>query len=106
MFPRQVPAAVVFVQARQSHSPQVRRRCVEELGELRRRTNKHGQRQHGAHSHIQPKEHAEARLPSTSGAIVIGAADADFRSNLSFDVLGRRSITSRELARGEGQGEA
>lgn len=53
-----------------------------------------------------PKEHAEARLPSTSGAIVIGAADADFRSNLSFDVLGRRSITSRELARGEGQGEA
>lgn len=45
-----------------------------------------------------PKEHAEARIPSGHGAIVIGAADADFRECLSFDVLGRRSVATAELA--------
>ncbi|MCC6151099.1 MAG: DUF58 domain-containing protein [Planctomycetes bacterium] len=45
-----------------------------------------------------PKEHAEARVPAGLNAIVIGAADADFRENLSFDILGRRSVTTAELA--------
>lgn len=50
-----------------------------------------------------PKEHAEARLPSGTGAIVIGAADSDFRDNLTFDILGRRSVNTAELARQQGE---
>jgi hypothetical protein len=38
--------------------------------------------------------------------IVIGAADADFREHLSYDILGRRSITSAELAPATREGEA
>ena len=45
-----------------------------------------------------PKEHAEARVPSGLNAIFIGAADADFRENLSSDILGRRNVTTAELA--------
>ncbi|CAG0931534.1 hypothetical protein PLCT1_01812 [Planctomycetaceae bacterium] len=44
-----------------------------------------------------PKEHAEARLPAGVAPIVIGAADADFRENLSYDILGRRSVSTTEL---------
>ncbi len=44
-----------------------------------------------------PKEHAEARLPAGVAPIVIGAADADFREYLSYDILGRRSVSTAEL---------
>lgn len=52
-----------------------------------------------------PKEHAEARMPPGVRAIVIGAADADFRDNLSFDVLGRRSVATGELVAVAHRGE-
>jgi uncharacterized protein (DUF58 family) len=45
-----------------------------------------------------PKEHAEAALGNVPGAVVIGAADADFRRNVRMDAQGRRSISQPELA--------
>jgi len=44
------------------------------------------------------KEHAEAALGPAPGAIIIGAADADFRRHLRVDQFGRRSVSSPELA--------
>lgn len=43
------------------------------------------------------REHAEAALPVAAGAIVVGAADPDFRRRLRMDVLGRRTMGSGEL---------
>ncbi len=48
------------------------------------------------------KEHAEARLRNPMDAIVIGAADTDFKDYLLIDAIGRRGIASREL-KGEGE---
>lgn len=44
-----------------------------------------------------PKEHAEATLRVGTGAIVVGAGDADFKDYLRFDGLGRRSVARSEL---------
>ncbi len=42
------------------------------------------------------KEHAEAHLPPNAGALVLGAADDDFRRHVAFDPLGRRSVPNQE----------
>lgn len=44
-----------------------------------------------------PREHAEARLRYGAEAIIVSASDADFRSHISFDLMGRRSVDREEL---------
>ncbi|MCC6575666.1 MAG: DUF58 domain-containing protein [Planctomycetes bacterium] len=45
-----------------------------------------------------PKEHAEAHLPGNAGAVVLGAADTDFKRHVAFDPLGRKSVGTAETS--------
>ena len=53
-----------------------------------------------------PKEHAEARMHSGAGAIVVSVSDPDYRNFVRIDSLGRRSVGGSDLSPQGSGGEA